>query len=200
MRPADGRCGREWCTGHGEGVWAPAGAFPTGSTRRRSAMWRRRASPPGPQVPNCHTDAVRAVTNRRLPGSGPKMVPPNAAEVSGTRGSRRRWKAARTAATSAAAATRGRGGRWRPSGRSWCCWGRVDDRDGDQGDAEVTDLGEQPVQFGLVGDGSGEAGAAVVLVGQGEAAEPRRPVLVEPARNPQLVDDGTVFGGWVIRI
>ena len=50
---------------------------------------------------------------------------------------------------------------------------------GDQGDAEVADLGEQPVQFRLVGDGPGEAGRAVAFVGQGEVAEPGRPVLVE---------------------
>jgi hypothetical protein len=34
---------------------------------------------------------------------------------------------------------------------------RVDDRHGDQGDAEVSDLGEQPVQLRLVGDGTAKA-------------------------------------------
>ena len=55
----------------------------------------------------------------------------------------------------------------------------VDGREGDEGDAEVADLGEQAVQLGLVGHGTAKCSCAVVLPGEGEAAEPGRPVLVE---------------------
>ena len=75
---------------------------------------------------------------------------------------------------------------------------RVDDRHGDQGDAEVADLGEQPVQLRLVGDGTGEAGGPVVFVGQGEVAEPGRPVLVQVPVDPKLVAGGhlRVLADW----
>lgn len=42
----------------------------------------------------------------------------------------------------------------------------------DQSDAQVTDLCEQSVEVGLVGDGAGEAGRAVTLAGQHQAVEP----------------------------
>ena len=67
---------------------------------------------------------------------------------------------------------------------------QVDDLHGDQGDAEVADFGEQAVQLRLVRDGTGEAGRAVVLAGQGEVTEPGRPVLVEVPVDPEPVAGG----------
>jgi len=55
----------------------------------------------------------------------------------------------------------------------------VDGREGDEGDAEVADLGEQTVQLRLVGHGTAKCGGAVVLSVEDDAAEPGRPVLVE---------------------
>ena len=48
----------------------------------------------------------------------------------------------------------------------------VDRRNGDQGDPEVAHLGEQTVQLGLVCEGTAERGGAVVLMDQGQTAEP----------------------------
>ena len=59
----------------------------------------------------------------------------------------------------------------------------VDDLHGDQGDAEVADFHQQPMELRLVCDGTAEACRAVAFTGQGEVIEPGGPPLVEvPAR------------------
>ena len=64
--------------------------------------------------------------------------------------------------------------------------------DRDEGRAEVADLGEQAVQLGLVAHDAAQGGGAVVLVGEGEAVEPGRPVLVQVPADAQLVRRGRV--------
>lgn len=71
-----------------------------------------------------------------------------------------------------------------------------DDLHGDQGDAEVSDLHEQPVQLRLVRDDTAKAGCAVAFVGQGEVTEPGRPVFVEVPVDAKFVAGGHLsFGG-----
>ena len=65
--------------------------------------------------------------------------------------------------------------------------GRVDQRHGDQGDAEVSDLDEHPVQFRLVRNDTGETRRSIVFLGQGEVTEPGRPVLVQVPIDPKVV-------------
>ena len=72
--------------------------------------------------------------------------------------------------------------------------GRPEGCDRDEGGAEVADLGEQAVQLGLVAHDAAKGGGAVVLVGEGEAVEPGRPVLVQVPADAQLVGGGRV--GW----
>ena len=57
----------------------------------------------------------------------------------------------------------------------------------DEGEAEVSDPGEQAVELGLVLDQAGQGGRSVVLVGQVEIVEPGRPVRVEPFADAELV-------------
>ena len=68
--------------------------------------------------------------------------------------------------------------------------------DRDEGRAEVADLGEQAVQLGLVAHGAAKGGGAVVLVGDGEAVEPGRPVLVQVPADAQLIGGGSVGWSW----
>ncbi|MGB3829933.1 MAG: hypothetical protein WA962_14290 [Ornithinimicrobium sp.] len=56
-----------------------------------------------------------------------------------------------------------------------------------EGRTKVTHFGEQAVQLGLVGHGSAQGGGAVVVVAEGHAAEPGRPVLVEMPIDAELV-------------
>jgi len=63
----------------------------------------------------------------------------------------------------------------------------VDDVDGDQGDAEVADFREQPMELRLVRDGAAEACRAVVVAGQREVIEPGGPPLVEVPDDPKPV-------------
>ena len=46
------------------------------------------------------------------------------------------------------------------------------------------------MEFGLVGHGTAECGGAVVLAGDGEAAEPGRPVPIEVSVDTELVGRG----------
>ena len=68
----------------------------------------------------------------------------------------------------------------------------ADGREGDEGGAEVADLGEQAVQLGLVGHGTAKRGGAVVLADEGETAEPGRPVLIEVSVDTELIAQGCV--------
>lgn len=63
----------------------------------------------------------------------------------------------------------------------------LDRLDRDQGGAEVTHLGEQAVQLGLVGHCATQGGGAVVFADEGQSAEPGRPVLVEVSLDPEFV-------------
>src|SRR5664279_295839 len=71
----------------------------------------------------------------------------------------------------------------------------VDDRHRYQGDAQVPDFPEQPMQLRLVRDETAEAGRAVAFVGQGEVTEPGRPVVVEVPVDPELVARGRLLSG-----
>src|SRR4051794_24412642 len=64
--------------------------------------------------------------------------------------------------------------------------------DGDEGGAEVADPVEQAVQLGLVADDAAKGAGAVVLVGECEAVEPRRPVRIQVTTDSQLVRRGRV--------
>jgi hypothetical protein len=59
---------------------------------------------------------------------------------------------------------------------------------GDAGQAEVTDLGEQAVEGGLVDDGPGDPGQAGVVAGDLQAVEPGRPAAVQHAADADLVE------------
>ena len=65
--------------------------------------------------------------------------------------------------------------------------GRFDQRHGDQGDAEVSDLDEHPVQLRLVRDDTGETRRSIGFLGQGEVTEPGCPVLVQVTLDPKVV-------------
>src|SRR5829696_5979175 len=65
--------------------------------------------------------------------------------------------------------------------------GRFDQRHGDQGDAQVSDLDEHPLQLRLVGDDAGKTRRSIGFLGQGEVAEPGCPVLVQVPFDPKLV-------------
>lgn len=67
---------------------------------------------------------------------------------------------------------------------------RIDDFNGDQDDAEVTDFHEQPMQGRLVTDETAKACRAVAFMGQGKAVEPGRPVVVEVPFDPKPVAIG----------
>lgn len=66
---------------------------------------------------------------------------------------------------------------------------------GEQGDADVAELAEEPVQGGLVGDWSSKDGGAVLQQGQGHAVEAVRPVGAEMSLEADLVP-GVVGPGW----
>src|SRR5689334_22218806 len=68
----------------------------------------------------------------------------------------------------------------------WCgtCgreWDGVGADDRDQGQPEVAELVQQPVEGGLVGHRSAEDGGAVVTPGQGEPVQPGGPPVVQAA-------------------
>src|SRR6185312_10233305 len=63
----------------------------------------------------------------------------------------------------------------------------VGGRDGDERKAEVTDLAQQAVQCGLVGDRAVEDGGAVGLPGEGHAVEPGGPAVGEVSLHADLV-------------
>src|SRR5436309_3236487 len=62
--------------------------------------------------------------------------------------------------------------------------------DGDQRQAEVTNLRQQSVQPGLVEVGAPDQGRAVWPVDEGHALEPRRPSLADVTLRPDLVAAG----------
>src|SRR5512132_3185141 len=62
---------------------------------------------------------------------------------------------------------------------------------GEEGDPKVSDLGEQPVQLRLVCEDAADTCGAVAVMGQGEVAEPRRPVLVQVTGDPNPVLTGS---------
>ena len=72
----------------------------------------------------------------------------------------------------------------------------VDDLDGDQGDAEVADFHQQPMELSLVGDGTADACRAVAFPGQDEVIEPGGPPLVEVPLDPKPVAAGCLLSFW----
>jgi hypothetical protein len=56
--------------------------------------------------------------------------------------------------------------------------------------SEVAYRGEDAVELGLVDEGTGQGGGAVVASGEAEVAEDGGPVVVEVADHPQLVGGG----------
>src|SRR5919112_1625332 len=66
-------------------------------------------------------------------------------------------------------------------------WSGVDLRDGEQWQAQVAHLAQNPVQCRLVERRTGEHGAAVVGVGEGHPVEPGGPSGLEVAPEANLV-------------
>ena len=68
--------------------------------------------------------------------------------------------------------------------------------DGDKGQAQVTDLGEQPVQRGLIGHVTAKGSGPVCGVAQREPVGPGAPSLVEGALDADPVPDVLSAGTW----
>src|SRR5215469_3654672 len=66
---------------------------------------------------------------------------------------------------------------------------------GDQAEPEIADLGQQPVQRGLIGERAGDEGLGV-LARDLETVEPDRPVVVQGALDPDLVMRVTGSRHW----
>ena len=63
----------------------------------------------------------------------------------------------------------------------------LDRSERDEGGPQVAHPREQPVQFRLVGDNAPEPGGAVKFASGGEPTEPHGPVIIEVAREADLV-------------